>query len=50
MRGIMSRDEVLDWIGLPPAANEDDLIILENYIPVGMIGDQKKLVQDKGGE
>ena len=50
VRGIMSRDEVRDWIGLPPAANEDDLIILENYIPVGMIGDQKKLVQDKGGE
>lgn len=45
VRGIMSRDEVRDWIGMPPAENEDDLIILENYIPVGMIGDQKKLVQ-----
>ena len=49
IRGIMSRDEVRDWIGLPPASNEDDLIILENYIPVGMIGDQKKLNQT-GGE
>lgn len=49
IRGIMSRDEVRDWIGLPPASNEEDLIILENYIPVGMIGDQKKLVQN-GGE
>lgn len=49
IRGIMSRDEVRDWIGLPPASEEDDLIILENYIPVGMIGDQKKLVQN-GGE
>ena len=26
----------------------DDLVILENYIPQGMIGDQKKL--DGGGE
>ena len=49
IRGIMTRDEVRDWIGLPPASEEDDLIILENYIPVGMIGDQKKLVQN-GGE
>lgn len=51
VRGIMSRDEVRDWIGMPPAENKDDLIILENYIPVGMIGDQKKLVQTgEGGE
>lgn len=49
IRGIMSRDEVRDWIGLPPASNEEDLIILENYIPVGMVGDQKKLTQT-GGE
>lgn len=49
IRGIMSRDEVRDWIGLPPASNEEDLIILENYIPVGMIGDQKKL-NKTGGE
>lgn len=48
VRGIMTRDEVRDWIGLPPASEEDDLIILENYIPVGMIGDQKKLVQNGG--
>lgn len=48
IRGIMTRDEVRDWIGLPPASEEDELIILENYIPVGMIGDQKKLVQNGG--
>lgn len=50
IRGIMTRDEVRDWIGLPPASNEDELIILENFIPVGMIGDQKKLNQGTGGE
>lgn len=49
IRGIMTRDEVRDWIGLPPASEEDELIILENYIPVGMIGDQKKLMHN-GGE
>lgn len=49
VRGIMTRDEVRDWINMPPIENEDDLIILENYIPAGMIGDQKKLIQD-GGE
>ena len=50
VRGIMTRDEVRDWIGLGPVQNPDDLIILENYIPAGMIGDQKKLVQDGGEE
>ena len=49
IRGIMTRDEVRDWIGLPPASENDELIILENFIPYGMISDQKKLVQN-GGE
>lgn len=48
VRGIMTRDEVRDWIGLGPVQNPDDLIILENYIPASMIGDQKKLIQNGG--
>lgn len=48
--GMMSRNEGRAELDYSPVDNPgmDDYIVLENYIPVGKVGDQKKLKDEKG--
>ena len=49
-RGFISGNDWRDKCGLEPNDALNDLIVLENYIPVSMSGAQKKLVQSEGDE
>lgn len=46
-RGIVTGNEVRDRIGMPPLDGLDELRLLENYLPIDRLGDQKKLDQEE---
>ena len=49
-RIALRRNELRDWVGLPPDEEMEELLALENYIPASMLKQQKKLKEAGGDE
>ena len=47
-RIALRRNEWRGWLNLPPDADMNELLALENYLPADRLGDQGKLVQNGG--
>lgn len=47
-RMALRRNEWRGWLNLPPDAEMNELLALENYLPADRLGDQGKLVQNGG--
>lgn len=47
-RAAMTRNEWRDWVGLGPREDMEEIVLLENYLPIDKLGDQKKLTKTGG--
>lgn len=44
-RAAMTRNEWRDWVGMGPRDDMEEIVLLENYLPIDRLGDQKKLIK-----
>lgn len=46
-KGIVTGNEVREHLGMQPNSELNDLMVLENYLPIDQISKQKKVLQDE---